>query len=451
MRCQRIKYDLRMEFTTDKQTLDDLNILGRYKANSIFSLFNHTVTNGGSRLLEKMFNTPLCEIESINIRSATFALFEKISVTLPFNKEEFDIVENYTQNFGYSNKFAALLNVTHLWFLHYLINDKSYSKLRDEVENTVFLLSRIKEFVNKIAKESDNTVFHKKITELCDLFNERSFETAWQYLQKSPLSFYSVLKLDYIFRKLIKDRISKIIKETYDFDVYITVSNVSRENGFVYAKAVERHEMYIDIQGVYHPCIPHAVTNDVYIGKEKHLLFLTGANMAGKSTFMKSFAISVYLGHMGFPIAAKGMTFSLHDGMYTSINVSDDLTMGYSHFYAEVLRVKHVAQEIATGKLLVVIFDELFKGTNVKDAYDGTVAIVDALSHRNGSYIISTHIMEAGETLRKSNNRMFFKYLPTIMHDHTPTYPYKLEDGITDDHHGMIIIRNEKILETING
>ncbi|MEA5005384.1 MAG: hypothetical protein VB022_03125 [Rikenellaceae bacterium] len=440
-----------MEFTTDKQTLDDLNILGRYKANSIFGLFNHTVTNGGSRLLEKMFNTPLCEIESINRRSATFALFEKITVTLPFNKEEFEIVENYTQNFGYSSRFEALFNVAKLRCLHYLLNDKGYSKLREEVEKTVMVFSRVKEFVNKISEESYNTVFHRKISEICNIFNDISFETVWGYVQNYPLSFYSVLKLDYIFRKLIKDRISRIIKEIYDLDVYITVSNVSREKGFVYATAVDRSEMYIDIQGVYHPCIPHAVANDIYIGKQKHILFLTGANMAGKSTFMKSFAISVYLGHMGFPIAAKGMTFSLHDGIYTSINVSDDLTMGYSHFYAEVLRVKHVAQEIATGKQLVVIFDELFKGTNVKDAYDGTVAIVEALSHRNGSYIISTHIMEAGEILRKSSKKMFFKYLPTIMNGHIPTYPYKLEDGITDDHHGMIIIRNEKILEIING
>ena len=181
------------------------------------------------------------------------------------------------------------------------------------------------------------------------------------------------------------------------------------------------------------------------------MIFLTGANMAGKSTFMKSFAVSVYLAHMGFPVAAKEMTFSLHDGIYTSINVPDNLSMGYNHFYAEVLRVKHVAEEVATDKQLVIIFDELFKGTNVKDAYDGTVSIVDAFSKRNGTFIISTHIMEAGEALRKENSQLFFKFLPTIVKGHVPTYPYILEDGITDDRQGMIIIQNEKILDIING
>jgi DNA mismatch repair ATPase MutS len=124
--------------------------------------------------------------------------------------------------------------------------------------------------------------------------------------------------------------------------------------------------------------------------------------------------------------------------------------MGYSHFYAEVLRVKKVAEEVSSGKQLLIIFDELFKGTNVKDAYDGTVAIVDAFSRKRGTFIISTHIMEAGETLRQSNTKLFFKYLPTVMEGHLPTYPYILEEGITDDRHGMIIIRNEGILEMIN-
>lgn len=149
--------------------------------------------------------------------------------------------------------------------------------------------------------------------------------------------------------------------------------------------------------------------------------------MAGKSTLMKAFAIAVYLAHMGFPVPAKGMKFTPYDGIYTSINVPDDLNKGYSHFYAEVLRVKKVAQSISSNKELLVIMDELFKGTNVKDAYDGTVAIVDAFSKRKGAFIIATHIMEAGETLRENNNKLFFKFLPTILEERVPTYPYILE------------------------
>src|SRR5690606_32753041 len=153
----------------------------------------------------------------------------------------------------------------------------------------------------------------------------------------------------------------------------------------------------------------------------KNVVFLTGANMAGKSTFMKSFGIAIYLAHMGFPVPATEMTFSVRDGLYTSINVPDNINEGYSHFYAEVLRVKMVAEAVANAKNMVIIFDELFKGTNVKDAYEATVAVTAAFAeHHNCAFIISTHIMEAADELKQYNNFQFV-YLPTIMQGNTPT------------------------------
>ena len=180
------------------------------------------------------------------------------------------------------------------------------------------------------------------------------------------------------------------------------------------------------------------------------MIFLTGANMAGKSTFMKAFGINVYLAHMGFPVAAKEMQFSVLEGIYSSINVPDNLNMGYSHFYAEVLRVKKVAEEVSEEKNLVIIFDELFKGTNVKDAYDATLAVTAAFSeYRNCLFIISTHIIEAGQVLKKEQDNIQLLYLPTIMNGTVPAYTYKLQPGISSDRHGMMIIENEGILELL--
>ncbi len=180
------------------------------------------------------------------------------------------------------------------------------------------------------------------------------------------------------------------------------------------------------------------------------MLFLTGANMAGKSTFMKSFGIAVYLAHLGFPVAASRMEFSVRDGLYSSINVPDNISLGYSHFYAEVLRVKQVAEAVSKRKRLVVLFDELFKGTNVKDAYDATLAVTEAFAgYRNSCFIISTHIIELGEVLGRSCSNMQFAYLPTVMEGPAPRYTYQLEPGITGDRQGMIIIQNEKIFEIL--
>jgi DNA mismatch repair protein MutS len=111
--------------------------------------------------------------------------------------------------------------------------------------------------------------------------------------------------------------------------------------------------------------------------------------------------------------------------------------------------VKQVAAELSKGRSIFVVFDELFRGTNVKDAHEASVAIALAYARkRNSLFIISSHIIEAGEELKQLDN-IGFLYLPTRMKGTMPEYTYRLEKGITDDRHGMIIIRNEGILEIL--
>ena len=105
---------------------------------------------------------------------------------------------------------------------------------------------------------------------------------------------------------------------------------------------------------------------------------------------------------------------------------------------------------VSSGRDLVVIFDELFKGTNVKDAYDATLAVTAAFSgYHNCWFVISTHITEVGEALQEGKNNLQFSYLPTIMDGSRPRYTYRLGKGISTDRHGMMIIGNEGILDII--
>ncbi|MEG0797090.1 MAG: DNA mismatch repair protein, partial [Odoribacter sp.] len=235
-------------------------------------------------------------------------------------------------------------------------------------------------------------------------------------------------------------------------DVYIAVAGVAAKRGFVFAKALDQLQNKISIRGLYHPQLKSPISNTIEIDENSNIIFLTGANMAGKSTFMKSFGISIFLAHIGFPLPVESMEFTLQSGMYTTINLPDNLSMGYSHFYAEVLRLKKVAEQVSRTQNLVIIFDELFRGTNVKDAYDATVAVTEAFARkRNCTFVISTHIIEAGETLKELCGNINFVYLPTVMEGSQPVYTYKLKAGITNDRHGMMIINNEHILEIIKG
>jgi len=443
-----------MSFSVDKQTLDDLNIPGRYKGNSIFHLFDHTHTRGGGQLLELMFQHPLSDAEAINARSSIFQYFQDKGVGFPVSGELCEDVEHYMSAAGSSSIAGTALMIGRKKILRSIGSDKEYDRIHAGIVSVIGFIHTLNDFFTQLSLGEERSPYRETIQEVKHIFNNAGLRAVLAEQGTTKLSLWKVIKYDHLLRHTYQHLLLRVMEILYETDVYITVSRIAGARKFVYARATSFVEggNRIEIAGVAHPQLAGAVANSIQLDHERNMLFLTGANMAGKSTFMKSFGIAVYLAHMGFPVAAERMVFSVQDGMYTSINVADNLDMGYSHFYAEVLRVKQVAEEVSRGKNLVIIFDELFKGTNVKDAYDATVAVTEAFAeNRNTAFIVSTHIVEAGETLRERCSNLLFEYFPTIMDKETPRYTYRLQGGISSDRHGMMIIANEGILDIIKG
>lgn len=442
-----------MKFVIDKQTLTDLNLLGRYKTNSIFNLFNHTITRGGGVILEQMFTNPLTCAKDINRRKEIFAFFQQNNFSLPFHKKEWEKAEQYIENSESKSVVSSISSNIKRKAKELIANDKELKILEEGLLTTVSLFKKIEQTFKKIAEfNPKENPYIEEIQNALKLLHNKKIEPIYNLDTTKEPSFTDLLKYDYILRSQAAHIVEKIITTIQYLDLYTTVAYTGKERNFNYANCSESNELNIQIKGLYHPRIKNAVENDLSLSKESNVLFLTGANMAGKSTLMKSFGIAIYLAHMGFPLAVKSMEFNVQNGMYTSINVPDNLNMGYSHFYAEVIRVKKIAQEVSSGKNLIIIFDELFKGTNVKDAYDATVAITESFAAINEcGFIISTHIMEAGITLHKRCSNIQLQFLPSLLKGNKPYYSYKLEDGVSNDRHGMTIINNEKIIETIMG
>lgn len=436
-----------MSFIADKQTLEDLNLLGKFKQSSIFSMFNKVNTTGAEKLLNDMFQNPLTEPEAINRRNAIFQYFQRKQLAFPFSNKQFSVVDNYLSGSGGSYYFTALLILAKKKLLGAVIRDEEFKNTQNNLQQTIALLNECKTFISQFSDDKGQP-FHEEILAVKNILDDPRME--WLAAENnSRLSLTKMAGYDHLLRHKMQAALATVIKTFYLLDVYISVANLAQAKGFSYAQALPGKDNQLNATALSHPAIEKAVANPVSFHQKSNMIFLTGANMAGKSTFMKALGINVYLAHMGFPVAAKEMTFSVRNGIYSSINVPDNLNMGYSHFYAEVLRVKKVAEEVSSGKSLVVIFDELFKGTNVKDAYDATLAVTTAFSEYTAClFIISTHIIEAGEVLKEQDNIQML-YLPTIMNGNIPTYPYKLHQGISNDRHGMMIIKNEGILELL--
>jgi DNA mismatch repair ATPase MutS len=160
--------------------------------------------------------------------------------------------------------------------------------------------------------------------------------------------------------------------------------------------------------------------------------------------------ILVYLAHLGFPVPAKKLHISLFDGLFTTINLTDNLNLGYSHFYSEVKRVRDLVIKINTDKKLFIIFDELFRGTNVKDAFDASLMIISALAKiKKNLFFISTHILEVAESIDNKDSIMF-KCFESELINQLPVYDFKLKEGISSERIGLLIIKNEKIIEILD-
>jgi DNA mismatch repair protein MutS len=438
-----------MSFIADKQTLEDLNLLGKYKQHSIFSLFNKVKTSGAEQLLNKMFQNPLTDPEAINKRSEIFKYFHNKQTTFPFSNEQFGKMENYLNGNTGNNYLATLLTLAKKKLLGAVVRDEEYQNIQNGLQQTIVLLDGCRTFINKF--EDGDHPFYDELRIVKNILNDPKME--WLGIGQngnSQLSLQRTARYDYLLRHTMRASLTAVMEIFYQLDVYIAVANLAKEKGFSYAIALPKESNCLTATALRYPNIDKAVANPVSFHQDSNMIFLTGANMAGTSTFMKAFGINVYLAHMGFPVGAKEMKFSVKDGIYSSINVPDNLDMGYSHFYAEVLRVKKVAEEVSKEKDLVIIFDELFKGTNVKDAYDATLAVTLAFSeYRNCLFIISTHIIEAGEVLQKEQDNIQALYLPTMINGTIPTYTYQLQTGISSDRHGMMIIENEGILKML--
>lgn len=439
-----------MIFETDNQTLTDLNLLGKYKHNSIYSLFCDTVTTGGELLLEHMFQEPLTDAKQIKERIVIFKWFKDNYRAFPLTAEQNESAENYLSTTNY-RQLVRLIKLVKLKGLEIIGKDPQLEFWKEQLTDTIGFIVQVKKYLLELDRSIFTTPIGKDVKQAIEMLNNPDFEPICNQAQ-APISEVKLIQFDKIILATHNKGLLELLELLNLIDVATQVGRVANERNMTFPEVNDAKESVIEINDMRHPVLRKAIANNLCITQKNNMFFLTGANMAGKSTFMKSFGCAIYMAHMGFPVAASSMRFTVQQGLYSSINISDDLVMGYSHFYVDVLRVKNIAIEVSLNKRLVLIFDELFKGTNVKDAYDATLAVTEALASReNCMLMISTHIIEVGTELKSRCNNIIYKYLPTVMSGSIPKYTYKLAEGITDDRHGMLIINNERVIEIILG
>lgn len=184
---------------------------------------------------------------------------------------------------------------------------------------------------------------------------------------------------------------------------------------------------WFEAQELGHPFIHYEkrVLNDVTI---KGVDIITGSNMSGKTTLLRTVGINLVLAYAGAPVCAESMSVSLMS-LYTSMRNNDDLSEGVSTFYAELLRIKQIVSFSREQKEMIFLIDEIFKGTNSKDRIDGAKIVLRGLNKPWAIGLISTHDyelcdLEKEDTKRFSNHHFTESYINDQIY-----FDYKLHQG----------------------
>jgi len=266
-----------------------------------------------------------------------------------------------------------------------------------------------------------------------------------------PISNALYLADYFIVRRFLlwQDRYMMHIEDWIDavshFDALVSMATFRyNEPEATDAELVDADEVIYEARGLYHPFLgKKAVRNDFSIS-DLHYYIITGANMAGKSTFLRSIGINYVLACCGMPVFADSLRVSLFS-LFSSMRTTDDLANGISYFNAELLRLQQLIETCRQNRHTLIILDEILKGTNSLDKLNGSRLFLQSVSALPITGIIATHDLEISKMEQEYPN-LFHNYCFEIQLSDEITYTYRLTEGVARNQNATYLLKN--ILKT---
>lgn len=429
----------------DPQTLRDLEILGTTsRAPGLADHLNRTRTTGGREAFRRRLVRPLDSVQAIR---DTQNLLRHIAT----NRRAFDLVPTETE-------VAALV--------HYL--DSRYA--------TVYTTGPARAFrcwwvcvrdpdLYGAARRGVHLVheFLTRAVALVDAFEGAAGAVAMVEEMRALLAMPAIAPLheplrlatprriltrDHAVRETGRNALRRLIELMHEIDALVSMADVTVERGFTFP-AVSAAYSGVELRNVYHPFLERPVANNLALPPGTRLLFLTGPNMAGKTTYLKACGIAVLLAHAGMGVPAEEARIALFDRMISAIRTEDDLREGVSWFQAEARRVREMAHVLASGMRCMILVDELFRGTNVKDAHDASLTVLRTFAGvRNGRFLIASHLIELAADLEPVPGVLLSRFEADV-HDGDVAFDYRVRAGVSSQRLGMLVLEKEGVLDVL--
>jgi DNA mismatch repair protein MutS len=432
----------------DKTTLTDLSIFDKEEEFSVFNKLNLTRTINGREQLRFNFNTPLKSIEEIKGIQQTIRLIESRIEQWPMqiSNGTIMVVEKFYETViddipPAASSFSA--------FNYKLLHGPDFSLVKYSAQHCFDFIKGMQEFVHRFLQEETPAPLKKILLEIKKLIERQQFLAVKENSKSATLTNAQLLQFAHFIRYHYKNSMLDLIDMYSQLDAWYGMASAVKKYKLVFPEFMESDQPVLAAKGLYHILLNDPVAYNVTLDPQSNFIFLTGANMAGKSTFIKSVGSAVFLAHTGMGVPAEQMQLTVFNGLLSNINVVDNLVKGESYFYNEVQRIKATVMKINNGKKWLILIDELFKGTNVQDAMKCSSTVVEGLLKiRNSLFILSTHLYEIGEDLKKYPN-ISFKYFETSTSGDQLTFSYQLKDGISNDRLGYLILKREGVVEML--
>ncbi|MFD1215948.1 MutS-related protein [Microbulbifer celer] len=436
----------------DSHTFKDLEIFECDTGDaSLFDFCNRTRSIGGAVVLRRRMQSPWASAErieatqqAIRFITAQRSHFRTMPSVYAVEGTQ-DYLQEILPNLDFRNRLEFALGSFQVW----ANQDSHYFSIVRGAQAACRLIRALRAFAALAPLKNAPGELEPLLRQLRALLSRPNFRMVPDF-DVGTWGTWKMLKLDQMLRVKEKETLSRLLALNYELDALVSMADANGEHGFVMPE-VCAGPLRANADGLYHPYVTNPIANPVSLNQQHRILFLTGPNMAGKTTYLRAFATALYLAHLGMGVPAQRFQFVPVQWLFSSISLTDDLRRGVSYFRAEALRVKAVAEAVARGDRVLALMDEPFKGTNVKDAFEASLAILERFSSReNCLFMFSSHLIELSDHLQRLNNQVDCRYFEAAESGDRLHFDYRLRPGISDQRLGMRVLREEGIFHLLD-
>lgn len=324
----------------------------------------------------------------------------------------------------------------------------AYSQLLEQTEKTEFTADVLRKLQQKIAAQKPAS---RHIGQLAR--HVRNLDMAFFapiFLVVNPLLLWNVLYALKTTSWLHRNREKALVwfSALAEMDALISLGTFAANHPDYTYPEVSDTFCFHGLQ-LGHPLIPHStcVKNDIDISRKPFFLIVTGANMAGKSTYLRTVGVNHLLASIGAPAYAEKMVF-FPGRLLTNLRTADSLVNNESYFFAELKRLQRIIRSLETcDHGVFIILDEILKGTNSEDKQKGSFALMKRLVKLNGNGIIATHDLALGELESEFPEEIKNFHFDADIQGNTLSFDYKLRPGIAQNMNASFLMRTMGITE----